>query len=92
MLQVAGFFINYTMLQALSVIPGDLLRLVPLIVTNIKLKYLAKTQREKDEVVQAGAGTALAYLLRPACCLHVIRAVCVQAPWAGYPLCPCAFS
>eukprot|EP00050_Salpingoeca_kvevrii_P022373 m.125414 g.125414 ORF g.125414 m.125414 type:complete len:394 (-) comp9690_c0_seq2:363-1544(-) len=49
-----NFFINYVMLEALSVFPLELLQLGPLIVSWFKLKYLAKTEREREEAEDPG--------------------------------------
>lgn len=54
--QVSTFFINYIMLQALASVPMDLLRIVPLIITKLKLRYLAKTRREIGETIAGGSG------------------------------------
>ena len=53
---VAGFFINYVLLQGLAGIPSDLLRLVPLIITQVKLKLLGKTARDRAQIINDGNG------------------------------------
>lgn len=44
------------MLQGFSGLPMNLTRIAPLIITNLKLKYLAKTKREREATIAAGQG------------------------------------
>jgi hypothetical protein len=57
--KVADFFINYVMLQGLGGMPTDLLRLVPLIVTQLKLRFLGKTERDRVTIIDGGNGARL---------------------------------
>eukprot|EP00051_Salpingoeca_urceolata_P007129 m.94605 g.94605 ORF g.94605 m.94605 type:complete len:926 (+) comp15127_c0_seq3:258-3035(+) len=49
------FFINYVLLLAFSGFPIQMLRIAPLIISWIKLKWLAKTKREREAAVAPGA-------------------------------------
>lgn len=84
-LQSSNFFINYVMLLAFGAWGAALLRLVPLILVWIKLKWLAKTPREREDAMNPGAfGYAVAYATDLLVCadLHIFDA----RTWPSRPI------
>lgn len=51
----ATFFITYIMIDGWAGIAAEILRLVPLIIFHLKNTFLVKTDRDREEAMDAGS-------------------------------------